>query len=221
MATLATSSTDLQQEQSSRWQWAQIGIAYTAIQVALWTDGTVQSVSSLLATVFIIGMTMLGGRSARQLGLTLSNVGRALWVVPLASMIATTMLFAASAAGTLRDPHAFLAGRAIVGYGIWALVQQFMLQSFFFVRVESALGSGRKACWAAAALFAAAHIPNPALVVGTMLSGLLLCEFFRRYRNIYPLGMAHAILGFAIALSLPDWVLRHMRVGIAFLTFQP
>jgi hypothetical protein len=33
--------------------------------------------------------------------------------------------------------------------------------------------------------------------------------------------MAHAILGFAIALSLPDWVLRHMRVGIAFLTFQP
>ena len=69
----------------------------------------------------------------------------------------------------------------------------------------------------AALLFSAAHIPNPWLVPATLLGGLVFCELFRRYRNLYPLGAAHALLGLAIAEALSVVLLRHMRVGIGYL----
>ena len=88
-------------------------------------------------------------------------------------------------------------------YLIWALVQQFILQSFFYVRLESLLG-GRWAVLAAAGLFAAVHLPSPVLTVGSFVGGLFFCEMFRRYRNIFPLGLAHALLGLAMAASFSD-----------------
>jgi len=42
---------------------------------------------------------------------------------------------------------------------------------------------------------------------------------FRRYRNIFPLGLVHAALGLTIAASLPDHWLHHMRVGIGYLRY--
>jgi membrane protease YdiL (CAAX protease family) len=97
-------------------------------------------------------------------------------------------------------------------------VQQFILQSFFFIRLESLLDA-RRAVWAAAVLFSAAHIPNPVLTVGTFLGALFFCETFRRYRTIYPLGIVHAAWGLALAESVPESLLRHMRVGIAYIHF--
>jgi hypothetical protein len=49
----------------------------------------------------------------------------------------------------------------------------------------------------------------------------LFCEMFRRYRNIFPLGLVHAVLGLTIAASLPDSLLHHMRVGLGYLTYHP
>jgi membrane protease YdiL (CAAX protease family) len=100
-------------------------------------------------------------------------------------------------------------------YGLWALAQQFMLQSFFFVRFETLLGS-RWAVLASAALFAAAHIPNSALTLMSF-RGLFFCLLFRRYRNIYPLGLVHTLLGMAIAACFSEAVMHHMRVGAGYL----
>lgn len=105
-------------------------------------------------------------------------------------------------------------------YSIWALVQEFILQSFFFVRLESVLG-GRRAVWVAAVLFAIAHIPSPLLTLLSFLGALFFCEMFRRYRNILPLGVVHAALGLTVAASLPDSLLHHMRVGIGYLMYHP
>lgn len=101
-------------------------------------------------------------------------------------------------------------------YAIWALVQQFILQSIFFVRLESLVGGRRAAAWTAS-LYAAAHIPNPVLTLLSFSGGLLFCELFRRWRNLFPLGIIHAAVGFTIAASLPDKWLHHMRVGIGYL----
>jgi len=105
-------------------------------------------------------------------------------------------------------------------YALWALVQEFILQSFFFVRLESLLG-GRRAVWAAALLFSATHIPSPLLTLLSFGGGLLFCEMFRRYRNIVPLGLVHAALGLTIAATLPDSLLHHMRVGVGYLSYHP
>jgi hypothetical protein len=101
-------------------------------------------------------------------------------------------------------------------YCAWATLQEFLLQSFIFVRLEAALRSGTKAVVLTAVLFALAHIPNPILLPATLLSGLVLTELFRRYRNIYALGVAHAIFGLAVAVSLPEALTHNMRVGLAY-----
>jgi membrane protease YdiL (CAAX protease family) len=104
-------------------------------------------------------------------------------------------------------------------YLVWALAQEFILQGIFFVRLESLLGS-RRAVLAAAGLFAIAHLPSPVLTALSLLGGILFCELFRRFRNLYPLGIIHGALGLTIAASLPDRWLHHMRVGIGYLRFH-
>lgn len=105
-------------------------------------------------------------------------------------------------------------------YAIWAMQQEFILQSFFYLRLESLLGS-RRALLGAACLFSAAHLPSPLLTLLSFIGGLLFCEMFRRYRNIFPLGLVHAVLGLTIAASLPDSMLHHMRVGLGYLLYRP
>jgi len=101
-------------------------------------------------------------------------------------------------------------------YGFWSLQQEFISQSIFFLRLE-ALRGPRRAVIAAAALFSLVHIPSPILTVFSFCGGILFCELFRRWRNLYPLGIIHAALGLTIAASLPDKWLHHMRVGIGYL----
>ena len=78
----------------------------------------------------------------------------------------------------------------------------------------------RRAVLAAAGLFAVAHIPSPLLTLLSFLGGILFCELFRRFRNLYPIGIIHGALGLTIAASLPDHWLHHMRVGIGYLRFH-
>ncbi|MGB0043089.1 MAG: CPBP family intramembrane glutamic endopeptidase, partial [Terriglobales bacterium] len=78
---------------------------------------------------------------------------------------------------------------------------------------------GPAAVWIAATLFAAVHLPNPILTTATLIGALFFCEGFRRYRSVYPLAIVHAMLGLTIALTVPESLLHHMRVGIGYLRY--
>ena len=106
-------------------------------------------------------------------------------------------------------------------YGGWALGQQFLLQSFFFLRLEYILGYGRKALWTASSLFFVAHLPNPVLLAIAAVAAPISIELFRRYRNIYSLAIAHAFVGLALAVALPDRLTHQMKVGLAYLYWLP
>jgi len=54
------------------------------------------------------------------------------------------------------------------GYIVWALMQQFILQDFFLLRLLRILPTRTNAVIAAALLFAIAHVPNPLLVTATV-----------------------------------------------------
>ena len=99
-------------------------------------------------------------------------------------------------------------------YLSWAIVQQWIQQAFFFVRLERVLQRGLLASFTTAVLFGLAHLPNPVLAPLTFLGGWLLSELYRRYRSVLPLGIAHGLVGLAIALSVPDHIHHHMRVGL-------
>ena len=141
-------------------------------------------------------------------------------VVGLGFTVAVGVIFVAAEVGTLHGlfgtPRRFLhAGM----YLTWALIQQWIQQSFFFVRLERLFHRGILASFTAAAMFGLAHLPNPVLAPLTFLGGWLLSELYRRYRSVVPLGIAHGMVGLAIALSVPDQINHHMRVGLGYLTY--
>jgi len=201
--------------------WLQVAVGYALIELVLWTPrGRAQSAAMLMATVCILLFTGFGHYSARELGLRLPSLKGAAWILTSGLMAASGIVAGASLLGenfpaNTTWPTLNGAGQ----YAIWGVVQQFILQSFFYVRLESVLGSSR-AVLATAFLFSAAHIPSPVLTVATLLGALFFCEMFRRYRSIYPLGIVHAMLGLAMAASFPDTLLRHMRVGLGYLHFR-
>ena len=106
------------------------------------------------------------------------------------------------------------------GYVVWALMQQFLLQSYFLSRllrlVPRPLAGGRDR--------GVAIRPRPHPQSGTYSSyaglGSLFLSVFVRYRNLYTLGLAHGILGICLAITIPDHVHRHMRVGLGYLHYH-
>jgi len=196
----------------------EIGLIYGLILVAVWTpQGHLNSAVSWAALCLTLLLTALAPYSWQELGLTrpLSGAGVTLAIGGLLIvMIATAGIFTR----TFGLPQAIPFHRAWQ-YAIWALLQEFLLQSFMYVRLESVFGS-RRGVLAAAGLFAIAHFPSPLLTILSFLGAIFFCEVFRRYRNIYPLGLIHAGLGLTIAASLPDPVLHHMRVGIGYLMYH-
>ena len=199
----------------------EIAIGYALLQAALWTEGELHWGCVIATAAWIVGATIYHLPERRELGLGWTGFARSLWVPAAATLAGAIMLLAGDLTGALHRyaPHRLLLALAI-GYLIWTLQQQFMLESFFFMRLERLLGS-RRAVWAAAGLFALAHFPNPVLVPATWVAGLAFCELFRRYRNIYTLAIAQTILGICLACAVPELWHHHMRVGIGYFTWIP
>ena len=77
--------------------------------------------------------------------------------------------------------------------------------------------SGNTAIIVAAVLFSVAHLPNLPLVLATLVWGAVSCLLFRRYRNLYILGLTQGLLGLCLAICVPDAWHHHMRVGLGYL----
>jgi hypothetical protein len=196
----------------------EIGIVFGLILAAVWTpQGRLNSFFSTSAAACVLGFAIAGPWNARDMGLAAPHRG-----------VSKILLIGAGLCGAI-----WLTGQGLrfagAGnplpwsrsweYAIWALVQEFIVQSVFFVRLESMFGS-RRAVYYSAGLYAAAHIPSPVLAPLSFIGGIVFCELFRRYRNLFPIGVIHAALGLTIAASLPDQWLHHMRVGIGYLALH-
>ncbi len=202
------------------WLWFQLAVGYGILEVALWTSGHAQAIACWAVAVWIVLSVVAQGRSPGELGIGAAGFSRALIAVPLAAAASLAVLLAAWSAGTLGGlPGTGPVWRHALSYSVWAVFQQFMLQSFFYVNLERLLRDRKKACWATAGLFAAAHIPNPVLVPATFVAGMAFVKLFQRARNIYPLGMAHALLGLTIAIVAPHGWIRNMRVGASYFRY--
>jgi hypothetical protein len=196
-----------------------IGIVFGLVMIAVWIPpGRTVLVIGATTLLAIVVFTVRSGYSARQLGLSNPWSGALEMLVlgaVMAGLIAVAGFFTRAWGPAQPAPW-----HRVWQYALWAMLQQFMLQSFFFVRLESVVGAQR-AVWAAAFLFAIPHIPNPLLTFLSFVGAVFFCEMFRRYRNLFPLGVIHAALGLTIAASFPDRVLHHMRVGLGYLMYRP
>ncbi|MGH8318880.1 MAG: CPBP family glutamic-type intramembrane protease [Steroidobacteraceae bacterium] len=201
--------------------WPQLLTVYASLEGALWTAGAAQSAFIGLTVALAAAWSLSEPRFWPNLGLDPRLIRRGWWIVPIGAAVAGLILLAAWRWHTLRPPldkpSVYL---NVLLYLVWALVQQFLLQSFFFLRLEQLLRGGRWAVISTALLFSSAHIPNPVLVPVTLAGGLILCELFRRHRTIYLLAVAQVLVALALAISIPQSVLHDMRVGIGYVCYH-
>jgi membrane protease YdiL (CAAX protease family) len=200
--------------------WFQMIVAYVLLERALWSSRLAfQNRWALIAILTVILFVLVDRPSIRRMGLALPTTmgagvalgGSVLTVIALVFLVRWS-------GGQIPVNPTWPSLHGIWQYMVWALVQEFILQSFFFTRCEDLFGSPA-AVWVSATLFAAAHLPSPILTTFTFVAGLFFCEMFRRYRSIYPIGIVHALLGLTIAVTMPDSLLHHMRVGIGYLRY--
>ncbi len=200
--------------------WAQIVIAFMFLEFGLWEPRLETRNRWLgMATIAILVLVLIDRASLERLGLRLPKTFGA--SVVLGISFATVVFLVAMvhwAGGQVPENPTWPNLHLMWQYFVWALMQEFMVQSFFFTRCEELFG-GSAAVWVTATLFAAAHLPSPILTTFTLAGGLFFCEMFRRYRSIYPIGIVHAVLGLTIAVTMPDSLLHHMRVGIGYLRY--
>lgn len=214
-----SSPPDLPGKRGSVPAWLQTAAVYALLLGAIWTRrGPANTFFVIASAAGVLAFLWFDDCSLHALGLRLPRMANFVKILTFGLALAVLLFVLALLTGEYQKPAYVISGRDACEYAVWALMQQFILQSFFFVRMESLMGS-RRAVWATGLLFALAHIPSPLLTAASFAGGLIFCEMFRRYRSIYPLGLVHAVLGLTIAASYSDALLRHMRVGIGYLTY--
>lgn len=206
---------------SRRRELAEIGIAYALILMVIWTPRPWQRSLWLVAVFGVAILIASSWPGFRAMGLRAGNFFRSLWVVGVALGFAAVAVAISARLHALRNPGSLLNFLADYGaYIVWSGVQQFLLQCFFLSRLLRVIPKPRYAAFAAAGLFALAHMPNPVLVGLTVVWGSMACLVFLRYRNLFPLAIAHAILGITIAIAVPGPVDHNMRVGLGYLKYH-
>ncbi len=181
-----------------------------------------QKLIGMATFCWIVVSTLRSWATAASLGLGLSGIRRSLWIVYAAMLCAGLVIWIASRMHTLHMVlfHGFTTEASVLAYILWAVVQQFIMQDFFLVRLLRLLPTRTLAVIVAAGLFAVAHLPNFFLMVVTLIWGIAACTLFLRYRNLYSLGLAHGIVGLCLAIAIPSAVHHQMRVGLAYLQWH-
>jgi membrane protease YdiL (CAAX protease family) len=205
---------------SGRRDLVELALAYGLILLVIWTPRPWQKLLWWVAAASVATIACLSFDGLKAVGLRRTNFLRSLWVAGLALLAAAAAVLLANRLHTLRWPGGLVQFiETYAAYAIWSFVQQFLLQGFFLLRLLRLLPGEKGAALAAATIFAAAHLPSPILTPVTLIWGFAACLLFLRYRNLYTLAMAHAILGIAIAITVPGPVDHNMRVGLGYLTY--
>ncbi len=79
-------------------------------------------------------------------------------------------------------------------YPAWGIAQQFLLNAMLARNLADVL-PGWAVVLASAALFAAAHAPDLPVVALTLPAGALWVLMYRRWPNLWALGIAHGLIG--------------------------
>jgi hypothetical protein len=194
-------------------------LGYGLIVGIIWTPEHLQRLLSPIALVLTLSVVLACGQSRDELGLGARGLIPSLWILPAAIALAAFSLFVAAKLGTLHPLYKADFAH-ISGYVLWTIYQQFLLQDYFMDRLLRLLSNESAALTLAGVLFAAAHLPNLLLTAATLVWGIVSCALFRRYRNLWALGLAQGLLGLCFAVCVPDALHHHLRVGLGYLRYH-
>jgi len=172
------------------------------------------------AWVFILGFFilshMLRGERTAALGLRWDNFRECAQIMaPALLLIALTLIAGGVLLETIRPISPEYGFMCLLAYCPWGIFQQYLLNSYIANRLLT-VASARRVPLLAAALFSGAHLPNGFLMVVTFAMGYCSTRIFMRYRNVYFLGLAHAVIGTLLFVVIPDSISHHLTVGPGF-----
>jgi hypothetical protein len=194
-----------------------LALGYGLILAAIWTPNPWRDLLCFGTLGWVVLSTWNSFAGWRAAGISRSGFVRSVWLVGLAGAMASAAVLLASREHTLHAPHgALLFVESFWGYALWSFLQQFILQGLFLARLLQLLPDRRLAVLSAASLFALAHLPNPLLTAMTLVWGVVSCMIFLRYRNLYTVGIVHAVLGVCVAVTVPRAMQHDMRVGLGY-----
>lgn len=180
-------------------------LVFAAIEAYIWRLRYTAGWSWMVILSVIILTHILRGETPRQLGFRLDNFGDAARRFgPIVAVLCSVILLCGAGFGFRQLSTAQAAGSALL-YLPWGVFQQYLLNGYFVTRIKSEV--------LAAALFAAAHYPNPFLMAATFSLGYAAAIAYRRQPNIYFLGFAHGVIGFLLYWGVPDAISHHLNVG--------
>lgn len=206
----------------ARWDILELFIGYGLVLAVIWTPRPLQHWLYFLTLGWFIISIALTFEGWKAMGCCVAGFWRSSWVVGVAVILAAVATFFASSYHTLHHPNSPEQWvRSFGGYTIWALMQQLLLQGYFLARTLRVIPRANLAALLTGSVFAIAHLPNPILTPLTLIWGLTACLVFVRSRNVYPLAIAHAILGICLAVTIPGTVIHNMRVGRGYIEYQP
>lgn len=210
-----------EQARSRQRDFVELFLFYGLILLVLWTPGSWQPLLWGVALSSMLAVTYFKFDGPQSIGLGKVNLRQSIWIAGAALAAASIAVLLAVRLNTLQlpvDPAWFFMHYG--AYVIWAFVQQLGLQCFFLPRLSRLLPDGISAAAMAAVLFAGAHLPSPILMLATLVWGFVACLLFLRYRDVYSLAIAHAILGITIGITIPGAVDHNMRVGLRYVTYM-
>jgi len=213
--TVAASTADARQGRV----WAEILLVLGLLELVFWTPRSPLHTTFIVALIGSVLWFGLRGRSGEELGFRWpSRRGTVLILAVGCAVAAAIPLVVVTSGHPVPANPDWPKVNYLWPYVIWAVGQQFLLQSYFYLRFEHLFG-GRAAVVVSSVLFALLHLPNLPLTGLTLVGGLFFTEMFRMYRSLYPLAIVHALMGIAIAYSFPDSLMHHMRVGLSYWKF--
>jgi len=156
---------------------------------------------------------MLHRESARELGFGRASLSECTHrFAPLLTVLALAMLAGGLLLNTTRRMPADQAFLALFAYLPWGILQQYMLNGYFLNRFDRAFTPSASA-WLTAVLFGVVHTPNWFLMAVGLVGGWCATQVYRRHRNLYFLGIAHATIGFLLFVTVPDSISHHLNIG--------
>lgn len=102
-------------------------------------------------------------------------------------------------------------------YPLWATLQQWLLIAAIAPRLRVLLPDARHCALACGLIFSLLHAPNFALMLFTLAGGTAWAWLGQRHRALWPLIVSHTLLGLALVLLAPPWLLRSAEIGGRYL----
>lgn len=180
-----------------------------------------EAIPGVLALLLMIHSHRLHGETPAVLGFTTKYFGRALKFLLLPMLVTTALLLCIGyAADSLNFGQRFWLSLLVLP--LWGVTQQYVLQGFIYRRLQLILGETKttQTIFLAALLFALVHAPNLALMLLTLIGGLVWTWVYTRAPNLFALGLSHAIMSAIAMSSLPPWFLQSMSIGYKHLIYQ-